>query len=146
MIDSAERMQQLGSEAADGLRPGQVIFLIGELGAGKTTWVRGVLKGLGHDGPVKSPTYTLLEPYNLRQFNVYHFDLYRLSNPMELENLGFRDYLDGSGVCLFEWPDRGAGLLPGPDCRIEIEYRNGGRLVDAFCSTELGKALCVKMH
>lgn len=141
-----EQTERLGRAAADGVKHGQVVFLCGDLGAGKTTWVRGVLKGLGHEGAVKSPTYTLLEPYYLGDLNVFHFDLYRLSDPVELENLGFRDYLDGSGVCFIEWPERGAGLLPQPDCRIEIKAKAEGRELTAVCASDLGESLCASMH
>lgn len=128
------------------MRRGQVIFLCGDLGSGKTTWVRGVLRGLQYSGLVKSPTFTLLEPYYLSNLSVFHFDLYRLNDPAELEQLAIRDYLDGSGVCLFEWPERGAGVLPDPDCRVEIEYAGEGRRVSAVCLTELGESLCTNLR
>lgn len=146
LIPAPGQMQRLGETAARGVKPGQVVFLHGDLGAGKTTWVRGALRGLGYTGPVKSPTYTLLEPYYLEGFNLYHFDLYRLESAEELENLAFRDYLDGSGACFVEWPERGEGLLPAPDCRIEITGNTEGRRVTASCTTELGKTLCLNMH
>ena len=144
-IASAADMEQSGRRAATGARAGQLVFLRGELGAGKTTWVRGLLRGLGFLGAVKSPTYTLLETYALEQCNVYHFDLYRLNDPEELEQLAFRDYLDGRGVCLVEWPERGMDRLPEPDCQIVIEYENGGRLLTMNCNTQLGGSLCAGM-
>jgi len=145
-VPTAIDMEQLGRTASRGLKPGQVVFLHGALGAGKTTWVRGVLLGLHHTGPVKSPTYTLLEPYYFPGCNIYHFDLYRLEGPEEIDNLAFRDYLDGSGVCLVEWPERGGDLLPEPDCLIDIEYDNGARCLTMVCATELGESICASMR
>ena len=97
-----------------------VVFLEGQLGAGKTTLVRGVLQGLGHTGVVKSPTYTLLEPYNIEGCEVYHFDLYRVNDPQELEFVGFDEIVDGPGLKLFEWPEQAAGWLPVPDVRVQL--------------------------
>lgn len=136
-----QAMEALGARLATRLVPGLVLFLRGELGAGKTTLVRGVLHGLGHAGAVKSPTYTLVEPYTLRGLAVYHFDLYRLNDPEELEFLGMRDYLEGSGVCLIEWPERGAGMLPEPDVEIAIESMEEGRVVRLKACTERGAAI-----
>jgi len=133
--------EQLGAALAPQLRAGLVLFLHGELGAGKTTFVRGILRGLGVTGAVKSPTYTLVEPYTLARFTVYHFDLYRLNDPEELEFLGIRDYLAGSGVCLVEWAERGAGVLPAPDVDIAIERREEERVVRFTSRTENGATL-----
>jgi tRNA threonylcarbamoyladenosine biosynthesis protein TsaE len=109
-----------------GRRPA-VIALRGELGAGKTTLVRGLLRALGHTGAVRSPTYTLLEPYERVDPPVVHLDLYRLSDPEELEYLGLRDLLDRPGWMLIEWPERAAGALPPPDLVIEIEHAGHAR-------------------
>ncbi len=145
-IAAASDMEQAGRRAASGVKGGQVVYLRGELGAGKTTWVRGLVRGLNYSGPIKSPTYTLLETYDLRGCNVYHFDLYRLRDPNELEDLAFRDYLDGSGICLVEWPERGLGCLPAPDCLIDIQYDNGGRYLTMKCATKQGESLCAGMR
>ena len=98
-----------------------VVFLSGELGAGKTTLARGLLHAAGHDGVVKSPTYTLLEPYNMQDVEVYHFDLYRVNDPVELEFVGIDEIVDGPGVKLFEWPERAADWLPAPDVQVRLE-------------------------
>jgi tRNA threonylcarbamoyladenosine biosynthesis protein TsaE len=134
-------MERLGAALAPRLRAGLVLFLHGELGAGKTTFIRGILRGLGYAGAVKSPTYTLVEPYQMAGLTIYHFDLYRLNDPEELEFLGVRDYLEGSGVCLVEWAERGMGVLPAPDVDIAIERQEEGRVVRFTSHTENGAAL-----
>lgn len=138
---TAEAMQTLGTEISVLMRPGIVLFFHGELGAGKTTLIRGILHGLGHRGAVKSPTYTLVESYPFATLTVHHFDLYRLKSAEELEFLGIRDYLGGQNLCLIEWAERGAGILPAPDLDIRIERQEAGRLVRFTAGTETGAAL-----
>lgn len=142
-IAGPEEMLALGERLAAGLRHGQLVFLYGDLGSGKTTLVRGILRGLGYPGPVKSPTYTLVESYESLSLPVSHFDLYRLDDPRELEALAIRDQLDGQRICLVEWPERGAGVLPPADCRIFIVFAGPNeRSVSLSCETELGQSLC----
>ena len=140
-IADAAHMEALGAALAPGLRAGLVIFFHGDLGAGKTTLIRGMLRGLGHTGAVKSPTYTLVESYGLAAGEVYHFDLYRLNDPEELEFLGIRDYFSGQGICLVEWAQRGAGRLPLPDVDVFIKPDDDGRTVQLHTQTENGAAL-----
>lgn len=120
-------MLAYGASVAQQFPSGGLITLHGDLGAGKTTLVRGLLHGLGHMGKVKSPTYTLVEPYHLQGRDIYHFDLYRLADPEELEYLGFRDYLRPDALCLVEWPEKAASLLPPADLRLYIRHCDDGR-------------------
>jgi tRNA threonylcarbamoyladenosine biosynthesis protein TsaE len=127
-----------GAGLAGCCEAGLLVFLEGELGAGKTTLVRGLLRALGHTGPVKSPTYTLVESYPCGAFPVHHLDLYRLADPEELEWLGIRDLLAGDAVCLIEWPERGEGVLPVPDLRLSLSYRDSGRRIAVHSASERG--------
>ena len=104
-----------------------MIFLDGDLGAGKTTLSKGLLRGWGYEGVVTSPTFTLLESYELETATVYHFDLYRMEQAEELEMIGARELFNPDSICLIEWPERAAGFLPAPDLRFTIEHLEDGR-------------------
>lgn len=122
-LENEAAQLRLASVLATHCEAGSVIFLEGDLGAGKTTLVRGFLKSLGFQGNVKSPTYTLVEPYQLADQSIYHFDLYRLGEPDELEYAGGRDYFDGESICLIEWPEKAEGYLPEPDLVCQLSYQ-----------------------
>ena len=129
----------LGARLAQAIGIGQTVYLHGDLGAGKTTLVRGLLHGLGHAGKVKSPTYTLVEPYVISGLSLYHFDLYRFNDPEEWDAAGFRDYFNPQSVCLVEWPERARELLPDPDLDIELSPQAGGRVVRLIANTDAGR-------
>lgn len=119
-----------GVQLAARLTPGALVFLHGNLGAGKTTLARGILRGLGHRGSVKSPTYTLLEPYDLTRFLVYHFDFYRIADSQELDFIGVDELLDSQAVKLVEWPERVADRLPAADWVVRMHVEGEGRRIE----------------
>jgi tRNA threonylcarbamoyladenosine biosynthesis protein TsaE len=131
-------MLECGAQLVKGLKQGSVLYLTGDLGAGKTTFTRGFLRGLGHIGNVKSPTYTLVEPYEFAHSVVYHFDLYRLQDPEELELLGIRDYFHDKSLVLVEWPSRGEPVLPAPDLTLDISVLGEGRALQFTAFTAKG--------
>lgn len=140
MADEAS-LVAFGARLADALEPGLVIELSGELGAGKTTLSRGIIQALGHTGAVKSPTYTLVEPYESLTPPVYHFDLYRISNADELIHMGIEDYFTPATVCLIEWPERCQGALPPADVVITLTHAGSGRQLALRACSAAGDTL-----
>lgn len=138
-------MVSLGARLGEACEPGLVVFLQGGLGMGKTTFSRGFIQSLGHRGAVKSPTYTLVEPYKLGELQVFHFDLYRLGDPEELEFMGIRDYFGDLSVCLVEWPERGLGALPPGDIVINMEREGRGRRLVYGAATGQGRRVLARM-
>jgi tRNA threonylcarbamoyladenosine biosynthesis protein TsaE len=144
-------MRALGARLAGGLlaagiREPFVLGLSGDLGAGKTTFVGGLLAALGHVGPARSPTYSLIEPYRLAGRDVYHCDLYRLRDPAELDDLGLRDLLAGPSVLLVEWPERAGGRLQGPDLAVLLEYAGEGRMLTLAPASEAGRRVAAALR
>ncbi|WP_421851409.1 tRNA (adenosine(37)-N6)-threonylcarbamoyltransferase complex ATPase subunit type 1 TsaE [Marinomonas sp.] len=135
-----EAMEDLGEIFSSVLKSGAVVYLEGDLGMGKTTLVRGVLRGLGYEGPVKSPTYTIVEPYDLSGFEVFHFDLYRVADAEELEFMGIRDYFTDGSLCLIEWAEMGRGVLPEADLVVSLSLIRQGRHMSLEANTEKGNA------
>jgi tRNA threonylcarbamoyladenosine biosynthesis protein TsaE len=130
----------LGARLARVLEPGLSVYLRGDLGSGKTTLVRGLLRGLGYAGRVKSPTYTLVELYTVSRLNLYHFDFYRFRDPKEWRDAGFNEYFNDASICLVEWPEKAAGLLPVADLEIALEFAGDGRDLEIRAGTESGNA------
>jgi len=122
-----------------------LITLSGNLGTGKTTMSRGIIQALGHEGPVKSPTYTLVESYETGEIRAFHFDLYRLEDPEELEFIGLWDYLDQNALILVEWPEKAFGVLPSPDLALTLESRDGGRQIICTPGNARGETLCAQL-
>ena len=141
-LDDEAAQLAFAGEVARSLTGSFVMMLNGDLGTGKTTFARGFIHASGFDGVVKSPTYTLVEPYPVSHGRTcYHFDLYRLAEPEELEFIGARDYFNSTDVCLVEWPEKAAGFLPAADWNCEFEYRKQGRRLKISALTDKGKEL-----
>ncbi|MDO9213265.1 MAG: tRNA (adenosine(37)-N6)-threonylcarbamoyltransferase complex ATPase subunit type 1 TsaE [Methylococcales bacterium] len=131
-LASTEATEQFGAALWTLLPQQGVIFLQGDLGMGKTTLVRGFLRAAGFTGAVKSPTFTLVEEYTLDERKIFHFDLYRLNDPEELEWMGIRDYFDQNTLCFIEWAERGTGFLPEPDMVISLTVQDLGRNISFY--------------
>lgn len=145
-IATAEAMEALGAQLAAVIGELRLVNLRGALGAGKTTLMRGLVHALGHHGPVKSPTFTLVELYEFDRFKLCHFDFYRLKSPDEIEFIGLRDYLRDGNVCLVEWPERANGVLPAPDLEVNIGISNGERQVQLLAHTRAGEAALERLR
>jgi tRNA threonylcarbamoyladenosine biosynthesis protein TsaE len=135
----------LGGDLARVLGPGRVVYLRGELGSGKTTLARGILRGFGFDGRVKSPTFTLVEPYSFSSLDLYHFDFYRFEDPQELADSGFLEYFGDEALCLIEWPEKAAGL-PRPDVDILLRPTGTGRTAELRSGTEAGSTCLERLQ
>jgi tRNA threonylcarbamoyladenosine biosynthesis protein TsaE len=146
LADGEQAMEAVGAAIGHAMNTHGVIYLRGDLGAGKTTLSRGLIRAQGHGGAVKSPTFTLVEPYELNGRAIYHFDLYRLLDPEELEFLGVRDYFSKDSLCLVEWPDKGEGVLPSPDMIITITVNGTGRRLVVEGHSAHGQAACQQLQ
>ena len=144
-IHGEDAMLALGARLAALTEGRGTLYLHGDLGAGKTTLSRGIVRGLGHVGAVKSPTFTLVEPYEIAGHKVFHFDLYRLADPEELEFMGIRDYFEDGALCLIEWPERGAGVLPKADLDITISPQGVGRALQLQPHSARAEAWCAAL-
>lgn len=140
-LSDSDQTVNIGRDLALCMTQATTVFLHGDLGAGKTTFTRGFVQALGHQGNVKSPTYTLVEPYDVADWQIYHFDLYRLADPEELEFMGIRDYFSDKSLCLIEWPQRGFGLLPQADVELWLTYVDNEREVKFEANTQNGQAV-----
>ncbi|MBF8269774.1 MAG: tRNA threonylcarbamoyl adenosine modification protein YjeE [Gammaproteobacteria bacterium] len=145
-VATSMEMEALGQRYAAGCPAGARIYLQGDLGAGKTTWVRGFLRGWQYTGTVKSPTYTLVETYHVHGQTIHHLDLYRINDPDELESIGIREYLDGAGICLVEWPEKGGELLAAPDIMVGIAMNGFKRNVRMQSYSSTGTQLLAALE
>ncbi len=138
-------LERVTSEGGGIPNSGGMIYLQGDLGAGKTTLTRGLMRAFGYQGAVKSPTYTLVEPYEFDLCNIYHFDLYRLADPEEVLYLGTEEYFDSANLCLIEWAEKGAMWLPQADLQIDIVSQGTGRLLTCQNLTEKGAIIAKRL-
>ena len=138
-LSDEEATLGLGRQLANGLAPGMLVTLRGSLGAGKTTMARGILRGLGFEGRVKSPTYSLVELYELSRLDLYHFDFYRFEDPHELIESGLQDAFNETNVCIVEWPEKAERLLPAADLEVALSMTDSGRTAVLTAQTENGK-------
>jgi tRNA threonylcarbamoyladenosine biosynthesis protein TsaE len=145
-LENDRATSRLGAALAAHIAPGMKIYLKGDLGAGKTTMVRGMLRALGVQDRVKSPTYTLVEVYVVSKLNFYHFDFYRFRDPNEFLESGFRDYFGGEATCLVEWPEKALGLLPQADVEIELTVAAEGRDCQLSAYSEIGEKCLTKLR
>jgi tRNA threonylcarbamoyladenosine biosynthesis protein TsaE len=139
LADSGATLR-LGEALAAGARPGTVLFISGDLGAGKTTLVRGLLRGLGHAGRAKSPTYALVEPYSFSRLDLYHFDFYRFKERAEWLNSGFREHFNEHSLCVVEWPEKAGDLLAPPDLQIRLDFAGDARSASLDARSAAGEA------
>lgn len=144
-VSSENEMMQFGRYLADAMGGRGCVHISGELGAGKTTLCRGILRAMGHIGAVKSPTFTLVEPYQVHGALVYHFDLYRLSDPNELDYIGIEEYFGEGKLCLIEWPEKAAGYLPGHDVEIAIDVSGEKRNIGIKANSPYGEQICARL-
>lgn len=149
-LPDEDATRALGGALARALQPGLVIHLHGDLGAGKTALTRALLHAAGHQGAVKSPTYTLSEPYRIRldgqPVELIHYDLYRMSSPEEFLDAGFREDFNGHNICIVEWPEKGAPVLPPPDVNVLLEVSGLGRTVELQALSDLGLLCLERLH
>lgn len=145
IVENEKAMSDLAAQLAHAIEGGAFIFLHGQLGAGKTTFTRGFLRALGYQDKVKSPTYTLVEPYEISGKNIFHFDLYRLNDPGELELIGVQEYFSPDSICIVEWPDKGEGQLPSPDIECFLDFAGEGRAIVINAKTSRGEKILEKL-
>lgn len=137
IINTPEEMEAFGGKVLAAAQMPAVIYLCGELGTGKTTFVRGALRSLGYKGLVKSPTFTVVESYSLQQHSIHHFDLYRISDPEELDFIGIRDYATSSSILFFEWPEQGKAFIPPATLKIALSHAGTARLAEIVVNSEI---------
>lgn len=139
-----------GAALARAIAPGLSIYLQGDLGAGKTALTRALLQTAGHQGPVRSPTYTLAEPYRImldgHTVDAVHFDLYRLASPEEFLDAGFREYFGGKTICIVEWPEKAEGVLPTPDIKILLDIEGVGREIELQAVSDQGRQCLARLQ